>query len=299
MRSTALSVENIETWERDGYALVDGFASADTCAVMHDRIVELCRAAAAGEPIGDSIVDPERNPWPEAREPEDVVSKIFILHTWEPVFRSFAHDPQLLDVMRALLGPDVDCFLSQFIFKNPGAIGQPWHQDSLYFPFEPDHQVGVWLAVTDATPTNGPLSVLPGSHREPVHEHVPDQRPEANLGYTEIVDMDFTDARQVLMNAGDLLLFDSHLMHRSTDNRSDGRRAAMVYHYAVAGTVDHTYARLREQSDVMGEMPDDVHAAAASAERDSPYFWTPVLRDGEPVGGERQPPTISDGSMPR
>ena len=35
-------------------------------------------------------------------------------------------------------GPDLDCFLSQFIFKNPGASGQPWHQDSFYFPFEPD-----------------------------------------------------------------------------------------------------------------------------------------------------------------
>ena len=96
------------------------------------------------------------------------------------------------------------------------------------------------------------------------------------------------------MSAGDLLLFDSHLMHRSTDNRSDGRRAAMVYHYARAGTVDHTYARLREQADAMGEMPDDVHAAAASGERDSPYFWVPVLRDGSAAGSRS-----SDGSMPR
>ena len=193
----------------------------------------------------------------------------------------------MLGVIGDLLGPDVDCFLSQFIFKNPGAIGQPWHQDSLYFPFEPDHQVGVWLAVTDATPTKGPLSVLPASHREPVHDHVPARRPEANLGYTEIVDMDFAGARQVLMSAGDLLLFDSHLMHRSTDNRSDGRRAAMVYHYARAGTVDHTYARLREQSDAMGEMPDDVRAEAERGERDSPYFWVPVLRGGEPAMSER------------
>jgi ectoine hydroxylase-related dioxygenase (phytanoyl-CoA dioxygenase family) len=38
--------------------------------------------------------------------------------------------------------------------------------------------------------------------------------------------------------AGDLLVFHSHLMHRSTDNVSDGIRAAMVYHYSPAGTVD-------------------------------------------------------------
>ncbi len=46
----------------------------------------------------------------------------------------------------------------------------------------------------------------------------------------------------VLMDPGDLLLFDSHLMHRSTDNAASGLRAAMVYHYAATGTVDRTEA---------------------------------------------------------
>ena len=40
------------------------------------------------------------------------------------------------------------------------------------------------------------------------------------------------------MEPGDLLVFDSHLMHRSTDNESSGVRAAMVFHYAATGTVD-------------------------------------------------------------
>ena len=42
----------------------------------------------------------------------------------------------------------------------------------------------------------------------------------------------------VLMQPGDLLVFDSHLMHRSTDNTSTGIRAAMVFHCCVAGTVE-------------------------------------------------------------
>jgi ectoine hydroxylase-related dioxygenase (phytanoyl-CoA dioxygenase family) len=136
----------------------------------------------------------------------------------------------------------VDCFLSQFIFKNPGAWGQPWHQDSHYFFFGPDNGgrpiVGLWLAVTAATLENGCLHVIPGSHTEPVHEHVDDLRPGANYGYREIVDFDFSNAVPVLMEPGDLLVFDSHLMHRSTDNVSNGIRAAMVYHCAATGTVD-------------------------------------------------------------
>ena len=296
---TGLTDEQRASWDEHGYFVVRGFADGATCTAMLDRAVELCRANARGENLGVSLVDPERNSWPGAREPEDFVSKVFILHTddaREPVFAPFTRDDRLGALLEGLLGPDVDCFLSQFIFKNPGARGQPWHQDSLYFPFEPDHEtsehseraivVGVWLAVTAATPTNGPLSVMPGSHREPVHEHVPDQRPDANLGYTEIVDYEFDGAQQVLMEAGDLLVFDSHLMHCSTDNESDGVRAAMVYHFAGAGTVDHTYARLREQSDAMGEMPDSVHEAAADGDAASPYFWIPVRRDGVVVESE-------------
>ena len=284
MTATMLTVEQRTSWERDGYVMLRGFVDAESCRAMEDRAVELCRLAASGASIGHSLVDPERTPWSAAREPEDRVSKVFILHDWDPVFEPFARDERLGALIGDLLGPDVDCFLSQFIFKNPEAIGQPWHQDALYFPFDPPEQIGVWVAVTDATPKNGPLSILPGSHREPVHDHIGDQRPDANLGYTEIVDMDFSGAEQVLMEAGDVLVFHSRLMHRSTDNVSDGRRAAMVYHYAPAGTVDHTYARLREQHDAMGEMPDDVKAAAESGEDASPYHWMPVRRDVANVG---------------
>ena len=149
----------------------------------------------------------------------------------------------MTSIAASVLGTDdLDCFLSQFIFKNPGAWGQPWHQDSHYFLFGPHNGgrpiVGLWLAVTEATLENGCLHVIPGSHREPVHEHVDDRRPGANYGYREIVDFDFSASIPVTMNPGDLLVFDSHLMHRSTDNVSSDIRAAMVYHCARTGTVD-------------------------------------------------------------
>ena len=137
---------------------------------------------------------PEANLAGDAGEPEELVAKIFKLHR-DPVFAEFAADPRGHDLLVDLIGPSLDCFLSQFIFKNPGAWGQPWHQDSFYFPFEPPRPiVGVWLAVTEATLENGCLHVLPGSHHEAIHEHVPDRRPGANYGYVEIVDHDMDGA---------------------------------------------------------------------------------------------------------
>jgi ectoine hydroxylase-related dioxygenase (phytanoyl-CoA dioxygenase family) len=249
---------------------------------MLDRAVELARFEAETGQLPAGFLAPERNHVGEAVAPEDRVSKIFLLHPWDPVFGPAARHPAIADVVAQLLGPDIDCFLSQFIFKSPGAIGQPWHQDSFYFPFEPDRQVGVWIAVTAATRANGPLWVLPGSHVEPVHEHVADTRPAANVGYTEIVDHDMSGEVPVLLDPGDVLFFDSHLMHRSTDNGSDRRRAAMVYHYATAETVDLSAPAIASDPDALGEMPDGV--AETAARTGSVYdSWMPVRRGGASV----------------
>jgi len=229
-----------EAFERDGFVRLEGFADRATCDAMLERVVAIARERAAGA-SGPQLVLPEANLAGRPAElPEELVSKVFKLHR-DTVFAEFACSDAVLDLVTELVGPQLDCFLSQFIFKNPGAWGQPWHQDSYYFPFEPPRPIlGVWLAVTEATLENGCLHVLPGSHCEPVHEHVPDRRPGANYGYVEIVDHDMAAAQPVLMEPGDLLLFDSHLMHRSTDNVSDGIRAAMVFHYAATGTVERT-----------------------------------------------------------
>ncbi|MGH9212098.1 MAG: phytanoyl-CoA dioxygenase family protein [Acidimicrobiales bacterium] len=233
-----LSSEQRACYHEQGFVRLPGFAEPALCQRMLDRVIQIARAHADGEPGTPGFVLPEANLSGRSGAPEQLVSKIFRLHR-DRVFADFAGSDRVTDLLVGLIGPSIDCFLSQFIFKNPAAWGQPWHQDSFYFDFRPARPVvGVWLAVTEATLENGCLHVLAGSHREPIHEHVPDRRPGANYGYVEIVDHDMGRAEPVLMDPGDLLLFDSHLMHRSTDNKSDGFRAAMVYHYAATGIAD-------------------------------------------------------------
>ncbi len=238
--SGVLTAAQRTSWREQGFFRIAGFATRGTCESMLDRVVQIVRDPALPEAVGVKLVPESNKAGTVVANPEDAMSKIFKLHR-DGVFADFAHSAAVVDPVSELIAPDIDVFLSQFIFKTAGAWGQPWHQDSFYFPFEPARPVvGVWLAVTEATLANGCLHVLPGSQGEPVHTHVPDRRPGANYGYFEIVDHDTAAAEPVLMEPGDLLVFDSHLMHCSTDNESDGIRAAMVYHYAAAGTVDHT-----------------------------------------------------------
>jgi phytanoyl-CoA hydroxylase len=259
-----LTVEQRASWNEQGFFIVRGFADLPTLDAMIERVAHLARRDAAGDERTDLHITTEtvlENP----ESPEEGLAKIFRLMRTEDVFREFATDPRLLDLVGDLLGPDVDCFLSQFIFKHPGALGQPWHQDDYYFRMTPLPQVGVWLACTASTPDNGPLWIIPGSHVEEIHDVVPDTRPGAGLGYVEIVDAPVDDETIVLMEPGDLLLFHSHLRHKSTDNNSSSKRAAMVYHYAISDTVGY---RAFNQD------------------------WTEVLRSGEPVTALTEPVPI-------
>jgi ectoine hydroxylase-related dioxygenase (phytanoyl-CoA dioxygenase family) len=240
---TLTSAEQAQ-WQRDGFFIRPQFCGSDVTDAMVEDVIHIARAAAGESSLvhEGSLVFPEANLRKQAEAagapPEERVAKVFRVQR-RPAFHGFIASRPVVRLLQALLGgKELDCFLSQFIFKNPGAWGQPWHQDSLYFPFDRSPQVGLWLAASEATLENGCLHVLPGSHREPVHAHVPDRRPGANYGYFEIVDHDMSKAIPVTMKPGDLLVFHSHLMHRSTDNVSRGRRAAMVYHAALRGTRD-------------------------------------------------------------
>jgi phytanoyl-CoA hydroxylase len=254
-----LTSDQLNQFHSHGFLHIPGFATEPTTTAMLAAAKRITEQKAAGEAIADALIIPEaalEQSLPLAQR----TSKIFRVHRHEKLFREFASASDTTDIVASLMGDNLDCFLSQFIFKQPGALGQPWHQDAFYFPFEGPPQIGLWLAVTDARMDNGPLWILPGSHHEPVHPAVKDQREHANYAYVEIVDHEMAEAVPVLMQAGDLLVFHSHLMHKSTDNGSRDLRAAMVYHYATADTIDHsvrTYGRKPANQD-----------------------WLPVLRDG-------------------
>ena len=112
---------DIGAFERDGFVRLSGFVDASTAAGLLEAAITLARRDSMGEAIAPAFVTPEANlADTRSRSPEDAVSKIFRLHRIEP-FRGFVSDSHLVDHVSAALGTDdLDCFGSQFIFKNPG-----------------------------------------------------------------------------------------------------------------------------------------------------------------------------------
>ena len=262
-----LTAAEREQWDRDGFFIRRALVLGATCDAIVDELIGVCRAHPPATHPGEAFynageyrITTETVPTARARQAEDEVSKVFNAHALGRT-RALCESEALAAPMCDLLGPQIDCFQSQFILKNPGVVGQPWHQDSFYFYFDKQPQTAAWVALSRATLKNGCLWVLPGSHKLPIHKHVPDRRPAANKGYLEIVDADFSSRIAVTMEAGDVLFFHSFLMHMSTDNEAEERRAAMVYHYGRAGTK------------IKPDLP-----AALAASLNAVNRWVPVRR---------------------
>jgi hypothetical protein len=256
---SVVGLDTLARWSEDGYARLDGLLASDECRKLVGRADRLVDEAASGRGPSGAVLRWEDN-FPSTLPPVDRVSKLLRIHR-DPMFESVFTHAAVLEVIGELVGADVDVFLTQLVFKRPGAYGQPPHQDAPIFPFEPARPVvGVWIALTEATPESSCLTVVRGSHRQPVLDHGRDKTHKTGGRYLALADGAAAGhAGPIELRVGDALVFDSHLVHGSTDNTSTRSRVAVVAHYATAGTVDHSH---------------EVFPTRSFNE------WVPVLRNG-------------------
>lgn len=163
--------------------------------------------------------------------------------------------PRVLDLLEALLGPEVlaspiyhvNVKLAQRHLEaveaaakasgqdNPTVekfynfqVGKTaWHMDAVSGLSDSHHSQisNAWIPITAATPENGCLMVVPGSHNGEVRD--PD--PENTDALAE-------HAVTLPMRPGDVLFLDNKVLHSSTPNTSDGDyRWAFNFRYVQAG----------------------------------------------------------------
>jgi hypothetical protein len=155
----------------------------------------------------------------------------------DPFWVRLVSDDRLLDIAERFVGPDIALFASHYICKPPYS-GRPvlWHQDGAYWPLEPMKVVTLWLAIDDSTPENGCLRVIPGSHREDLHEIRARDDIDSVLGSESAVEVDESLAVDVALAAGDVEVHHPNIVHGSEANRSPKRRCGLTIRYIPTST---------------------------------------------------------------
>ena len=155
-------------------------------------------------------------------------------------FMDIASDPAILDLVEALIGPNIVLWGCQ-AFCKPGGDGfeVPWHQDGHYWPIRPLANCSVWIALDDSVIENGCLRVLAGSHQaQELHQHYVDDREDLTL--TSAIEPGYMQGHEVVdveLRAGEMSLHDVYMVHGSNPNRSPKRRAGLAIRYMPASSV--------------------------------------------------------------
>jgi phytanoyl-CoA hydroxylase len=239
---SSLSEAQIEHYSEHGYVIVPGVMSDAEMERFRTRARELALGdlpdEAANRLVKDIAFVKGLRPMPE--DPERALWKIMNPDRFDQTFRDAMRVPAVLDAVESLLGPDLLAFLLMFIYKPPGLEGSvhPFHQDALYFPFQPQRLCcGVWIPLDPVDADNGTLSIVPGSHRRGLVQH--EVREGINFGAlaatgVEGNEADHAQAIPLEMPPGDCLLFNTRLLHRSGGNRTDRHRRVITLHMASA-----------------------------------------------------------------
>ena len=148
----------------------------------------------------------------------------------------FATCPDLLSVLRRIFGKPPKLYRHQALMK-PARIGRekPWHQDHAYFNIPMGTCiVSVWIALEKATPENGCMHVIPGSHREGPVVHF--KRRDWQICDTHVAR---NRVVAVPLEPGSILFWHGLLHHGTPANKSDHSRRSLQLHFMPEG-VDET-----------------------------------------------------------
>lgn len=164
-------------------------------------------------------------------------------HLTLPEINVVVRNPQIIEAVSALIGPDVGIEGTFLMTKMPGIDFEvPWHQDGISAPFEldPERSVTLWAALTDATVANGTLRVIPGSHRHGYLGTRYDQD-AAGEGRGKPLRTDVPagspDPIVVPVAAGQALLLDVRLLHASPSNTGTTARVGLNVRYVAPGAI--------------------------------------------------------------
>ncbi|WFM70358.1 ectoine hydroxylase [Halomonas sp. CKK8] len=238
----------LSRYERDGFLWFDGFFSRDRIEPFFEELKEMANdeSLMRSEQV---IQDPASG----------AIRSVFGMHQLSEHFDRLTRDPRILGMVRQLLGSEVYIHQSRINDKYGfQGSGFDWHSD-----FETWHAedgmprmraVSASLMLTDNSEFNGPLMLIPGSHRQ----FVPcmGETPEANWRESlkaQKVGVPDQGALASLAErggiqapkgpAGSLLLFECNTLHASNENMSPWPRSNLFFVYnSVDNALEEPYA---------------------------------------------------------
>jgi ectoine hydroxylase-related dioxygenase (phytanoyl-CoA dioxygenase family) len=224
-----LTARQIESYREHGYLVVEGVVDAARLAVLRgvvDDLIERAREVSTHTEAYD-LEDSHTAADPRVR-------RIKQPHLRHPAFAALVGDPAVVALLRDLIGPDIRLQNTKLNLKGAGyGAAVEWHQDWAFYPHTNDDVLATGLYLDDCDLANGPLLVVPGSHRGPTWDH------HAGGYFCGAMDpgaagLDASRAVPLTGPAGSLTIHHARLVHGSAPNVSARPRRLLLHEYRAA-----------------------------------------------------------------
>lgn len=254
-----LSAEQLESYEKNGFMVLENLFDEEEVSVLQKELKHQTKEA-----------EKQNNPTVISEPESNAVRSIFQAHTLGRIFPALASDKRILDVVQYLLNSGVYIHQSRVNLK-PGFRGKDfyWHSDFETWHIEDGmprmRAISCSVSLTDNYEQNGPLLLVPGSHKRYVSciGQTPDKHYEKSLRKQEYGVPDDESLRQLVENseivaatgkAGSAVFFECNVMHGSNSNITPYPRSNV---FMVYNSVENTL-----QEPFGGIQPRPEHIAA-------------------------------------
>jgi ectoine hydroxylase-related dioxygenase (phytanoyl-CoA dioxygenase family) len=224
-----LSASQIDEYNEVGAIVVpDVLTPAEVRALsdVTDGFVERARGLTAHTEIYD-LEDSHSAEQPRVR-------RIKAAHLHDPAYGALTRHPKIIAVLQALWGPDIRFDTAKLNMKCAG-FGAPveWHQDWAFYPHTNDNLAAVGVMFDDMAMENGPLMIIPGSHKGPVFDHHADG---VFCGAMDPAhrDVEYGSAIPLTGRAGSITVHHVRAVHGSAPNLSDHDRRLLLFQFRAA-----------------------------------------------------------------
>lgn len=226
-----LTPDEIAFYRENGYLMVEDAVSPEQLERLRAityGLIEKSRAVTESDDVYD--LDEGHS----AERPR--LTRIKLPHVQDPYFWEVLGNSRMTGVLTDLLGPNTMIQTSKLNTKAPGGgAAVEWHQDWAFYPHTNDDMLAFGLMLEDVDDANGPLQVIPGTHKGPVLSH---HAPETGLfcGAVDPADPFFEPEKAVTLTgkAGAMTVHHVRTLHGSAPNLSDRNRLIVFYECRAA-----------------------------------------------------------------
>ena len=216
-------------YDRDGVIVVpDVFTPAEIDELRRVTDEFVCNSARVT--ANDEVYDLEDTH--SAAEPR--VRRLKAPHNIHPAYFRASRNDNVVAILKDLWG-SVRFDTGKLNMKSAG-YGAPveWHQDWAFYPHTNDDLAAVGIMLDDVDLDNGPMMVVPGSHKGPIYDHHGPNGRFCGAMEPARCDIDLSRALPCLGRAGSVTVHHVRAVHGSATNFSGRERRFLLYQYRAA-----------------------------------------------------------------